>query len=1033
MATVASNSNAFYPTTVSFQVDVSDVKIANANTFRWDTWSFANSGVIASSITLIGTFTYDSNESPVGLVSQILMDVNGDGLIDLSINYNGLVSGILDDLISNDETQFFGAAFFQDDIITLGGSTLDNSQSGFYLGGDGLESNDIILITGYGRYGGDARNAYGKTGGDDDFTLNSTEVSQRSTLVGDFRSSSAIGSVGGNDKLVDVTAVGNGEVTLIGDNEILTNFAFTGGNDEMTATHRAAVLVGDIDLLISDGGVLNGGNDTLNGSAEGDQIFGEYRAALDEAANSAFVYTINGGDDVVLGGDGNDLIYGEGPLDVVGSLYLFGGNDLLEGGAGSDTIYGGSGDDTILGDSGDDWLSGGTGQDVLSGGADNDTIDGGAGADQVSYEAATSAVTVDLAIVGTGQLVGGGQGIDVLIGIEGAIGSDFDDTIFGGSADDRLDGGLGDDVILTTSATDGWSSPGMDTINGGSGNDTIGFAFSGVEQSYLGSGHILDGGTEFSDQLGDTLVYEMLTGDYELSLDASGSGRIISVRTGAVIATLTDFENVIAGNGNDTLNIDSFHDNLIVANDGDDSINVLTGDNTIEGGAGNDTVSGGFGRDIIYGDDGDDILDGNRGDDDIYGGAGNDLINGGADGTDTLNGGAGNDTLIGGAGNDQIYGGEQEDIAVFSGRFSEYAVTEITSNSYTVISTRVADAGTDYLYDIEHLQFLDGVLSAAVFTPKNTAPVLFVNNQTVKINEWTLLPDVLNATDAESDAIEIYEVWDSEGEDSWWADGGMIDASAGYRTTNLDGIWFQGDSQESQQTLWVRGYDGEDWSVWNAFDLSTESNNAPIAIVENQTVTPLTWTPLSDVLTISDADNDQIILYDIWDSDGVNNWWADGGIVDASAGYTSSSLSGIWFQGDALASSQTLWVRASDGTDWSAWEEFTLTTSPLNTPPVATVEDQTVDQLAWTRLSSVLVLSDTDEDDIALYSIWDSEGNNNWWADGATVDAYTGYTTSNLSDIWFQGDSIPSNQTLWVRANDGTDWSAWDSFELITI
>ena len=50
---------------------------------------------------------------------------------------------------------------------------------------------------------------------------------------------------------------------------------------------------------------------------------------------------------------------------------------------------------------------------------------------------------------------------------------------------------------------------------------------------------------------------------------------------------------------------------------------------------------------------------------------------------------------------------------------------------------------------------------------------------------------------------------------------------------------------------------------------------------------------------------------------------------------------------------------------------------------------------------------------------------------GGFVDASTGYVTANLSGIWFQGDDAPSDQTLWVRAHDGTDWGAWDAFELI--
>ena len=98
-----------------------------------------------------------------------------------------------------------------------------------------------------------------------------------------------------------------------------------------------------------------------------------------------------------------------------------------------------------------------------------------------------------------------------------------------------------------------------------------------------------------------------------------------------------------------------------------------------------------------------------------------------------------------------------------------------------------------------------------------------------------------------------------------------------------------------------------------------------------------------------------MVRYELWDSEGGDNWWADGGIVDASEGYVTSDLSGVWFKRDGAPSTQTLWVRAYDGTDWSDWDDFTLTTRG-NTPPTVSVEDQTmsVTGAQWRRLDSVL-------------------------------------------------------------------------------
>jgi len=50
------------------------------------------------------------------------------------------------------------------------------------------------------------------------------------------------------------------------------------------------------------------------------------------------------------------------------------------------------------------------------------------------------------------------------------------------------------------------------------------------------------------------------------------------------------------------------------------------------------------------------------------------------------------------------------------------------------------------------------------------------------------------------------------------------------------------------------------------------------------------------------------------------------------------------------------------------------------------------------------------------------------------VDASSGYVidASQLSDLWLRSDTAASDQTLWIRANDGSGWGGWDSFDLIT-
>ncbi|WP_417275220.1 Hint domain-containing protein [Celeribacter halophilus] len=183
-------------------------------------------------------------------------------------------------------------------------------------------------------------------------------------------------------------------------------------------------------------------------------------------------------DDTVEAGDGDDTI--------ASGL----GDDIVYGGAGDDTIDGGTGDDTLYGEEGDDTFIGGDGADSMSGGSGQDTID---------YSESDEAVSVDLS---TGSYSGGDAEGDSGSGIDGIIGSDYDDTLigfdsegtgddaftnqfWGGDGDDYIDGAGGDDKLYGEAGNDTiYGGAGADNIDGGTGDDTI----------YAGGGDTVTGG-----------------------------------------------------------------------------------------------------------------------------------------------------------------------------------------------------------------------------------------------------------------------------------------------------------------------------------------------------------------------------------------------------------------------------------------------------------------------------------------------------------------------------------------------------------
>ncbi len=236
------------------------------------------------------------------------------------------------------------------------------------------------------------------------------------------------------------------------------------------------------------------------------------------------------------------------------------------------TFVGTSGDNHITGTSAADQMDGFGGNDTLLGEGGHDRLDGGSGRDTLR----------------------GGDGNDTLIGNTG------NDALYGGSGNDLFDMSFGSGT-----------SYGADTIDGGSGIDTVDFhaALSAVFID-IGAGTARGGGEA-----------------------GAGSARLISV------------ENAIGGAFADNISGNSLA-NTLAGGAGNDRIVGRSGNDSLDGGLGRDTLNGGSGHDFLLGG----VNDGAG--DKLIGGDGNDTLNGWVEGfrsdsdqhVDTLDGGLGNDT-----------------------------------------------------------------------------------------------------------------------------------------------------------------------------------------------------------------------------------------------------------------------------------------------------------------------------------------------------------------------------------------------------
>jgi Ca2+-binding RTX toxin-like protein len=266
-----------------------------------------------------------------------------------------------------------------------------------------------------------------------------------------------------------------------------------------------------------------GGNDTIQGSAGADSILGGDDVDLVDYSASTSAVSVDLSSGLGTGGDAD------------GDTYV-----------GIENVTGSAQNDTLIGDGLDNVLDGGNGDDLFVGGDGNDAFYGGEGTDTVDYTDLGASVLIDL------NYGFGGEGDeDSYASIENAIGSGFDDFLFGNGGANHLQGGAGNDTLAGEGTGE---QTGGDTLDGGLGNDRA--------------------------------LYTL-----------SGSGITINLSTGAASGgqaegdVLTSIEEIEGSNYADHLTGDTGN-NQFAGNSGND---------TLIGGAGNDTIVGGFGDDLIDG------------------------------------------------------------------------------------------------------------------------------------------------------------------------------------------------------------------------------------------------------------------------------------------------------------------------------------------------------------------------------------------------------------------------------------------------
>ena len=195
------------------------------------------------------------------------------------------------------------------------------------------------------------------------------------------------------------------------------------------------------------------------------------------------------------------------------------------------------------------------------------------------------------------------------------------------------------------------------------------------------------------------------------------------------------------------------------------------------------------------------------------------------------------------------------------------------------------------------------------------------------------------------------------------------------------------------------------------------SDRAPVVIVDG-------WTPslgrsfaASSLFTAVDPDGDPITKYAFWNSGvGGGHFVLNGSVepVNQEIDITAAQLAQLSYQSGS--GGDTLWVKASDGSKWSAWSPGFTVDAPIDPGPVITAANTMLSKGQTTiTASSLFTATDPLGLPITKYAFWDSgtAGGRfvlNGVAQGTNQEIDV--TAAQLSQLTYQAGSAPD--TLWV-------------------
>jgi hypothetical protein len=328
----------------------------------------------------------------------------------------------------------------------------------------------------------------------------------------------------------------------------------------------------------------------------------------------------------------------------------------------------------------------------------------------------------------------------------------------------------------------------------------------------------------------------------------------------------------------------------------------------------------------------------------------------------------------------------------------------------------------------------------------NAAPLVEASNATVGLNQAVAAASLFSVSDADGDVPTKYQFWDDANGGGYVAKAGVQQNAAQAITvdaTELATVTYVGAGSISIEGLEVRAFDGIAWSAWKKWNMVSSphaTNAAPVVTASDATVGLGASVAASTLFSVSDADGDVPVKYELWDAVAGGGYVAKASVQQNAAqaiAVNAADLATVTYVGAGSISSEGLEVRAFDGLAWSPWKMWNMVSSPhaTNAAPVVIASDATVGLGASVAASTLFSVSDADSDTPTKYEFWDDVSGGGFVAKaGVQQNAAQaiGVNAADLSTVTYVGADSISTEGLEVRAFDGLTWSAWKKWNMVS-